>query len=526
MSPGRLAVTSTAIIPSRLARFAAITAIAFVISRILGLARDTIIAAQVGADYELDAYVLAFTIPDQVFILMSGGALSAAFIPVFARLRNSGDEDQAWRMASGVLGLVGLGVICLAAVAWVFAPVLVNDVIASQSADPRTKELAIDLMRILLFSPLFLSLATVATAILQSYDRFTLPAFAPVAYNSCIILGALLLAPRIGMRGVAVGVVAGSSIFFLMQLPAVWRLGLHLPRTSPLRDPNVRRTFVLLLPRIAGQSAKEIGYIVTLVLAAGLGSGPASAYKLAQTLFVLPIGLFATSLASVTFPAMSREALEKDASGFLYLVRRSIRGVLFFVLPAAAGLIILRYPVARLIYERGEFKPADTALVAEALLGLSVGMWSYALVDVLPRAFYALQDSVTPLKIGIGVVALDILLAIALSRAMGLGGLGLAFALGTMVQMGLLAYLLNRRLGNLFDRATAGFVLRALLATGIMLAALWLARPLLAGYEQMSFQTLLLRVGVTVSGAAAIYMLISLLLGQEEIGTLRRLVRR
>ena len=199
-----------------MARFAAITALAFVLSRALGLVRDVVIAQRFGTRSELDAYTLAFTVPDQLFILISGGALSAAFIPVFTQLLDSGDEERAQRMAAGVFGMVAVVVTLLVAISWVFAPEIVNRGVASQSSNPETRRLAVNLMRILLLSPLMLSLASVATALLQSYDEFTIPALAPIAYNTCIILGALLLAPVIGIQGVAIGVVIGS--FFFLSL--------------------------------------------------------------------------------------------------------------------------------------------------------------------------------------------------------------------------------------------------------------------------------------------------------------------
>lgn len=515
---------------SRLARFAAITALAFVLSRTLGLVREQVINARFApGSVAADAYTFAFLIPDILFVLASGGALGAGFIPVFTKLRRMGEEDAAWRMASGVLAVVGVAAGILVTVCWIFAPVLIKEGIARQAERPETQELAVTMMRILLLSPLLLALATVVTVMLQSFDKFAVPAFAPVAYNTCIILGALVLAPvnGLGVRGVAIGVVIGAYLFLAMQLPSARRLGLRLPRSWPLADSNVRQVFALLLPRMVGQSAVHVSTIVSYSLAAGLGTGPSAAYRSALVIFALPVGLFGTSMATVAFPALSREAGGGDMPGFLYLLRRAIRGILFFVLPASVGLLLLREPIVKLLYERGNFKPAQTVAVADPLLYLSLGIAAYAMLDVLPRAFYALQDSRTPVKIALGAVALKIGLSLLLIRVLGLGGLALAFSLSMLIQVALLTRALSRRTGPIIDGQTQDFLLRAAAATAIMAAMVLIARPLLlSGYQDMSFLNLVARLGVTLLGAVAVYIGVSTLLGQEEVGTLRRIVRR
>jgi putative peptidoglycan lipid II flippase len=497
-----------------------------VLSRVLGLVREEIMAWRFGPGPQYDAYNAALNVPDTLFALIAGGGIGAAFIPVFTKLRSSEDEEAAWRMASGVLAVIGVALTVLAAVAWVFAPQLVRDGLAAGSRSEETKTLATGLLRVLLLQPLFLAMASVVTAILQAHDQFTLPAFAPIAYNSCIILGALFLAPSMGMYGVAVGVVVGALLFLGIQVPAVLRLGLRLPRAYPLRDPNVRRTFALLAPRIIGQAAAQANTTVAIALALSLGTARASGLRFATVLFVLPVGLFGTSVATVAFPSLSREAGAGDFHGFLYLLRRSLRGVLFFVLPASVGLIVLREPVVRLIYQRGKFGPDDTQLVAGTLLYFCLGMWAYALVDLLPRAFYALQDSATPVKIAVAAVGLDITLSLLLIRPMGLGGLALAFSLALTAQVLLLLAALREKIGFSLDSDTRVFLGKALAATGLMLAALWLARPLLADYQQMSLLSLILRLGITTAGGVAVYVLASVALKQEEVGTLLKVVRR
>ncbi len=508
-----------------LARFAAITAFAFLLSRASGLVREQVIGAQFGLGSDVDAYRLALQVPDLLFLLVSGGVLGSAFIPVFARLRTSGKEEAAWKMASGVLGLIATSVTVLTVVAWVFAPQLIQDGIA-RNAPEETQALAIGLMRIVLLQPLFLALAGVATAILQSFDRFTLPAFVPIAYNACIILAAILLDPLIGMYGVALGVALGGFVFFVIQLPPVIRLGLRMPTGWPLADANVRLTFALLVPRIVGQAALQLNSLLAVYLALGLGSGYAAALGFAWTLFALPVGLFGTSVGTVTFPTLSRDAGEMDLSRFRLLLTRALRGVLFFVLPASIGVILLREPIVSLVFERGAFDHEDTLLTAQPLLYTSLSMWAYALGEILPRAFYALQDTKTPVKIALSILVLEAVLMVLLVEPLQLAGLALAFSLATMAQVLMLVFALQSRIGSLVDRDTFNFVMKALLATTLMAAALWLARPLIADYSSMSLLTKLMRVGTTVTGGAAVYVLVSIGLRQEEVAILLRIARR
>lgn len=490
--------------------------LAFVLSRMLGLVREQVLYAHFPLGTQIDAYALAFAIPDQIFILVSGGALGAAFIPVFTQIWHSGDEELAWRMASGVFICVAVTVIILAGATWVFAPILVRDGVA-RHAPIATQDLTVQLMRILLLSPVFLSIASLATSILQSFDRFVLPAIAPVIYNLCIIFGILFLAPRYGIYGGAVGVVVGSAIFCAVQVPSVIGSGFRLRRTWPLKDRHVRRTIRLLLPRIAGQSAVQLNVLVALYLAAQLGDGEVAAFRAASVLLSLPVGLFATSMSTAVFPSLSRMAADGDSTNFLVLLRRSIRGVLFFVVPASVGLMVLREPIVSLVYEYGAFTPNDTLLVARPLLYFSIGLWAFALVDLLPRAFYAIQDSMTPLKITCLVVGVDAALSFILVRPMGIAGLALAFASGLMLQVILLTRAMGRRAGNFLDPATLGFIAKVLIASALMLAALWTAHPILADVNSMPKVVLAVRVGFIVHLGIAVYFIASFVMKQHEV---------
>ena len=241
---------------------------------------------------------------------------------------------------------------------------------------------------------------------------------------------------------------------------------------------------------------------------------------------MLPVGLFATSVGTVAFPSMSREAEQADTATFAYLLRRSMRAILFFVIPGSVGLALLRLPITKLIYQHGEFSAQGTALTANTLTYFCLGMWAYALLDIVPRAFYAMQDTRTPVVIALGVVVLDVALSFFLASLIGLGGLALAFAIASMVQVMALLFALNRRTGFTLDPDTLRFGLKAGAGTVVMAATVLLTHPLWRGYQALGTVDLLFRLSGVISAAAGAYLLVSLLLKQEEVGTLRRIVRR
>lgn len=489
-----------------------------------------IIYSLFGAGVETNAYNLAIQPPNLLFIFMTGGALSSTFIPVFTRLLDQ-DEEAAWKMASGTLLAVALGIAVFGAAISMLASPLVHVVLSRVNTSTETQDLTVRLLRVVMLQPLFLSLAVVATAVLQSFDKFTLPAFAPIAYNICIILGALVgglwLPNSIGIFGVAYGVVIGSIVFLLMQIPLAARTGLRLPTSWPLSDPNIRRMFRLVFPRIVGQAAAQLNVVIALVLASGLYRDRGAAlFSIANVLALIPVGLFGTSIATVTFPAMSREAIDQDLTRFKYLLRRSARSTLFLVLPAGLGMMLLREPIISLIYQHGKVGPTDVRLAAQAVLFFSLSVWAYALVDTFPRAFYALQDTKTPVRISVMTVTLDVVLSFILVRPFGLGGLALAFAIATILQVVLLAIMLTRRIGPFIDRDTITFLLKMLGCSAAMVVFLFLTEGWVDNWAVMPLIEKAIRLIALIVGAAVIYIGASALAKQDEISLVKRLILR
>ncbi|ACZ42516.1 integral membrane protein MviN [Thermobaculum terrenum ATCC BAA-798] len=511
---------------ARLARFAFIMAVAFVLSRVLGLVRDQVILALIGPGRDYDAYLLALQVPDLLFILMSGGAFSAAFIPVFTRLIQSHGDDEAWDMASGVMWTTVSIAVVLILLVWIFAPQIVAYGIARRSHDPYVVQKTTELLRLVVFQPLFLLLASVATAVLQSFDRFLVPAIGPIIYNISIIVSTLLFSRWLGIDAVAIGVVVGAVLFFLIQLPFLLQMGLSTRWQPPFANQHVRRTFILLAPRIVGQAAVQVNTMVALYLAAGLGTGRVTAFRVASLLFALPVSLFGTSVATAAFPALSREAGAMDIAAYKSVLKRAVKGVIFFILPASVGMMLLREPIIALLFERGKFTREDTLLTAQPFFFFAVGMWAYALVDMLPRAFYALQDTLTPLKVALVTVLLDIFVSFILVGPLGLRGLAFAFSLATIVQVLALSYLLRSRVGEWIDSEMINFLLKCCIATVLMGGLLILLRPWVVNYHLLSFPDFLVRLLIVIAVAAGGYLGVSTALGQSEVRVVLNMVLR
>lgn len=524
------------ITPHHLALSAAIVGGAFVLSRVLGLVREAVIASRFGTTSQYDVYVTAFGIPDTLFLIIIGGAVGSAFIPVFTGLMSKGKESQAWHLASTLMNasvvLLSLGGIIMG----LAAPALVGAIILP-ARPPDQQQLAVGLTRVLLLSPLFMGLGGWAMGILNARQHFLLPAIAPIAYNLSIIAGALFLAPTMGVFGLAWGVVAGALLHFGVQLPGLVRVGMRYSFRLKLSDEGVKQVGLLMLPRILGQGAFQVNIIAMRSIGSFLAAGRIAAFNYAYLLMILPHGVFALSLATVTFPTMAAQYAEKDLNGLRRTLARAVRVLLFLVIPSAVGLLMLRSQIVVSIFQFGAFKQSSTELVASALGYFALGLVAYAVVEVLTRAYYALHDTRTPVMVSLVTVALNLGLAawLALGLGMSQDGLALSLAATTTLEMVLLWVLLGRKLPEwrLSNDGLVVSIARSVGAALVMGGALALLVPALNPLAQALGNDKLAASVVTVLGVgvgAIVYLGAARLLRSEEIdeatGLLLRRFRR
>lgn len=503
---------------SQMARAAGIVMVAFVLSRVLGLAREMAIARQFGTSLELAAYLAAFRVPDFIFYLIAGGALGSAFIPTFTEYLTVGGEDEAWELASAVFNLIGLVLTATAIAAAVFAPFLTRLIVPGFNAE--TQALTAKLMRVMLIAPVVFGLSGLVMGVLHSHQHFLFPALAPVFYNLSIIGAALFLGPRMGVQGLAVGVVVGACLHLLIQAPILLRVGARYTPAFGWNHPGVREVGRLMAPRILGLAAVQLNFIVNTILASGLGAVALPALNYAWLLMMLPQGVVAMALATVAFPTFSELAARDDWAGLRDTLSSVLRTVLYLAVPASVGLLMLRTPLIEVVLEHGAFTDASTDAVAFALQFYAVGLFAHAAVEIVVRAFYALHDTKTPVAIGLGAMALNVVLSLILIRPLSFGGLALANASATIGEMAILVWIIHRRLSGVDVRRFAGTVVRIAVAAGLMAATIF-------GFaEGLPASDPLLTTAGAISVGVVLYVGVTILIGSEEVEALLRLVKR
>ena len=516
ISPGRVLVTASLILT-----------VAALASRLLGWIRLLVIGSQFGASRELDAYFAAFRIPDAIFQLVVAGALSAALIPVFQGYRARGQDREAWQLASSVINLVLIALAGLSLLMAILAPVFVP--IVAPGFDAPTTELTIRMTRVMLLSPVLIGMGAVVTGILNSYQQFTVPAIAPLLYNVAIIGAAIFLAPVMGVEGLAVGVAIGSLAHLAVQLPNLARVGQRYDLTIGLSHPGVRRVAWLMGPRTLGLAAGQINFLVSTVLASGLPEGSLTAYNYAFQLSQIPVGVVGVSIAVALFPTLSTDA----ALGRIGEIRRQVAGavrvLVFVAAPLTAVMIVLREPLTSVFYQYGLFSQSATERTASALLFFAVGLVGHIVVHVLTRAFYAMQDTRTPVAWAIVAVAVNVPLMAVLVGPMGVEGLALALSVSSVIEVIGLLWFLRGRLESVEEAAIARSLLRAgvaaLAAALLMLGGLTVVEGSLGGLLDNAVGRLLALVVLSASGGA-IYLLVAAALRAPELDQLRGILRR
>ncbi len=436
-----------------IARAGLVVGAAFALSRALGWIRVAVIGAIFDAGPELDAFYAAFRIPDLIYQLVAAGALSSALVPIISGLLATGEPARAWRIVATIANLMLVGLVVLGAVFFVAAPWVMPLITDFEGAQ---LERTIELTRIMLLSPILLALGAVATSALNANDRFAAASLAPVAYNVGIIAGAVLLAPALGTTvggqtvaspvGLALGVVLGSAAHLLIQLRPVLAIG-YRPRAGvDLADPLARKTLALMVPRAIGLGASQITFVAMTLFATGLpGDGALTAFNFAMTLLQIPLGVIGVPLGIVLLPALSRELAGGTVEQYLGMVGRALRLLAYVMLPITAVGMVLRLEVVDLLFGWGAFGADAIRATADTFMVFLVGLAAHALITVLARAFYAGQDTRTPVIAAVAAVVINVTAGAVLVGPFGLQGLAFAIAAGAWVEASILLVALRGR---------------------------------------------------------------------------------
>ena len=512
----------------RLARSTAIFSLATGLSRILGLVREVVASYYFGAAGKINAFTVAFQVPNLVRALVADAALQSAFVPVFTELLEKGDRRRAWRVASSLFWLVLLILSALTALFIVVAPWIIG-LFGDPGGD---RQLAIGLSRVLFPIVMLLGVSGIVVGILNSYERFSVPALSPVFWNVAIIVGLVIGIPQADtidgkLYVYAVSIVIGTVIQVLLPMPWLRGLDGRLRVLIDWRDPAVSRVLKLMLPVTLGLGLINFNAVVDSIFASRLIDPELAptAIDRAFRLYMLPQGIFSVAITTVLFPSLARLAARGDQAGFRNTLALGVRQIAFLLIPASVVSALLAEPITRLVYQRGAFEPSQTPVVAGALAAFSAGLFFNGMMLLLNRGFFSLQSNWIPTAIALANLGLNAALDAAFYR-FGTWGLPLATSVVNVAGSVILLLLMRRRLGRINFGEIGDSVLRIVVASAVLAGVAYGTWSGLDHVLGRSFAGQLGSVVAALGVGTAVYLLACRALKVRELGALLALLRR
>lgn len=495
-------------------------------SRILGVVRDRVLASTFGAGYDLDVYYAAFRLPDTVYTLLIIGALSAGFIPVFSETIEKNGKEQAKKLVSQLLVIVGVLLLIAAVGIYFSAPFVLPLVFPAFKGEQMLR--LIFLTRVMALSPFLLGLSSVAGGVLQVTKRYIAFALAPMLYNVGIIVAAVFFGNRFGIQAVAWGVIAGALAHAIIQLGTIYSMGFVGIERFRGHAIGLKQILRLMGPRILGLGVSQFSLTALLSLAAFTGTGSVSALQFATNLQSFPLGVFGLSLAMAAFPLLSKSYAKEDFQQFRQTFSSATRQIFFYLLPSTAIFFLLRAQIVRLVLGQGRFDWTDTILTADILGYLAFALVAQALIPLFTRAFYSMQNTWLPFFVSLFGELFIVLTAWSFRDSLGVTGIAIAIAVGSWLQLAIHAFLLRRTFGHYakgdsFVSAykttvatiafcVAGFPVREYLGTVFPLRTVW----------QLALQA----GGTLLAGGLAFLIVASLVKSEELAGLIETIKRR
>jgi putative peptidoglycan lipid II flippase len=513
----------------RIIRSAGVVGVMTFLSRVMGMVREILYAAIFGAGAVNDAYRIAYGIPYFFRRVLGEGAMAAYFLPTFVDFRENRGPEKAWYLANNVFNTLGLFTLGLAGLVAVFAPQILR-VIAPGFARTGNLELAVDLTRIMIPFTVTMTLAAILMAILNAYQRFALPSSGTIILNLVFITGLYTVVPLFGdvpvelIYGVGLVVVIGGFFQVLVLGTGVRRLGGRWRPIVDLKGPGLGKVLKLMVPALFGMAVVRVNLLVDNALASLLGEGMISSLNYAERLLQFPMGVFGVALSTAILPTLSGFAAKGKLTELRETMNYALRMAMFVAIPASVGIMILREPLVALFFQRGAFDALATHNTSWALLFYTIGLVGYIGVAVVVPVFYAQKDTKTPVIVGAIAVAVNVGGDFALMGPLRQGGLALASAIASFVNLGLLLFIMRRRVGRIgfFKVFTSG--LKLLASAGAMGAALWLWLDR-SGFtaESCTFLEKLAVGGGGIAVGAAIFFLAAWALRSKELKDLKKI---
>lgn len=489
----------------QVARFAGLIGLATLASRILGFLRDVVIARLFGVYLYSQAFIIAFKLPNLLRDLVAEGAANAAVIPVLSEYQARRSKEEFWQLANTLLSVLLVALAALTLLGIVFSPWLVRLIAPGFASDPDKFLVTVRLNRLIFPYIMLIGLSAYATAMLNSLRHFSVPAFAPCLLNIAIIVCALVWGE--GVKGLALGVLSGGLLQMAVQLPVLYRQGFRFSWRFSLKHPAVRQVGRLLTPRLFSSAIYQLNNFVDTIfgsLSMFVGEGAVAALYFSYRLVQFPIGIFSNALAQAILPALSCQALETDKTPLRRTLVFGLRSILFLMIPASAGFIVLARPIVIALFHGGRFDSYSVDTTASGLMFYSIGLFAYGANRILQCGFFALKDTITPTKISALGLALNIVLNALLMVPMKLAGLALATSLSGTICFFVSFWQLQKKTGGLQLAEQAGFILKVVLAS----VGMGLVCSLLARYALI----------VPIAAGMAVFFGLSALLKIEEPG--------
>lgn len=500
--------------------------IAIVLGQLAGLIRSMLVASSFPA-YELDAFSAANRVSETLFNLIAAGALGSAFLPTFTGLLVTDNRKAAWKLASSLINLVTLVLMLAAALVSIFAPQIVRYLLApGLSADPAQFQLTIDLLRIQSVSAILFGVGGLIVSILNAHQVFFVPQLTAAMYQLGLIFGAIVLRHWLGIYGLAWGVVIGSALFVLIQLPSLLKLKGEFSTSLGLRNSDVRQVIQLMGPRVFGAAIVQLNFWVNTNLGSRMAEGSLISLSYGFMLMLMAQAAIAQSVAIAAMPTFSAQHALGKQDELRSSLASALRGMFLMAIPASLGLILLANPIVSMLYLRGEFNALTAEMTAWALIWYAAGLVGHSIMEVLTRAFFAQHDTKTPVIIGTVAMLLNVVFSIGFSRLfstlgwMPHGGLALANSLATALEAAALFVVIRKRLGGIEGKHIAqGLAYASIAGLGMSLAlGLWI--PLTGGMNRW-----LVGLGGVAMGGI-VYLGISLALKVPEMQSIIQIVKR
>ncbi len=494
-----------------------IVAFGFILSRFLGVIRQVVITSAFGMDNaDLAAFFVAFRIPDLLFQLLAGATLSSALIPVLSKTWTVQGSPSAWRLASNILNILFFVTLIMSIVCFVFTPALIP-IIAPGLSEMDVRDTCVRLTRIMLITPIIFCISGIVTGILNGREHFLMPAIAPCVYNLGIIVAARFLVDPYGIESLSYGVIGGALLHLFIQIPALFRKGFTWSPIIKITDPDVRKVFSLAGPRVIGLAASQINVFVIILFASLISAQAINVITISIMVMMLPVGIAGMSIGTVFFPTLVGHISAGDVAEYRVDLFHGVRATLWIASPLCFGLFLLSDSIVELVFEYGAFDSDATKIVAQVVRILILAGFSYSLVEILSRGFYALSDTRTPVFVSVAAMCLNLVLAGMLIGIQGgdLESLVWVIVAAAAFEFVLLLVLLQRR-ANFIQ--LVHFPMPAL---GIVLGLVVLAAAVSAGENLLSTTALSLQVPLLIIFGGAIYTLVTLIFDSD----LRRKVR-